>query len=263
MITYLLPAFTTTPEVNRVYNSDALTFLQAIPSSTVDLIVTSPPYNMRTNINGAEPSSKSKSNWGRSDLLSKGYENFGDDMPHEEYIAWQRSILTECMRVLNDAGAMFYVHKWRIQGGLLDMRSAIVDGFPVRQVIIWNRMSSNNHNRAFFAPQYEVIYLIAKSNFYINQSATKYGDVWNIPPETNNEHPAPFPVALAERCILSTTARLVVDPFAGSGTTLIAAQRLGRKYIGCDISPTYCELSRRRLSEPRTIPMFATLEATA
>ena len=258
----LLQAFTHAPEANRVYNVDAMVLLKAMPSETVDLIVTSPPYNMRTNINGAEPCSKSKSNWGRSGLLSQGYENFGDDLPHEEYILWQRSILTECMRVLNDAGAMFYVHKWRIQGGLLDMRSAIIEGFPVRQVIIWNRGSSNNHNRAFFAPHYEVIYLIAKTDFYINQNATKYGDVWNILPETNNPHPAPFPVTLAERCILSTTAQLVVDPFAGSGTTLVAAQRLRRRYIGSDISPAYCELARRRLAQPHTLPMFATQEAS-
>lgn len=243
-------------DTNAVYNVDALELLKGLPDGSVDLVVTSPPYNMGTNLNGATPCSNSASNWGRSVLLSAGYDVHSDAMPHEEYVQWQRQIISECLRVLPDTGAIFYNHKWRIQSGLLDMRAEIVEGFPVRQIIIWNRGSGNNHNPAFFAPEYEVIYLIAKPKFYLSKRRIHYGDVWNIPMEKKNAHPAPFPVALAERCILSTDAELVLDPFLGSGTTAIAAQKNGRDYIGSDLSPAYCELARKRLALPYMTSLF-------
>ena len=63
-----------------------------------------------------------------------------------------------------------------------------------------------------------------------------------------NSHPAPFPVALIERIIASTTAKLVLDPFMGSGTTAVAAKRLGRDYLGIEISPEYCALAEQRIT---------------
>jgi modification methylase len=62
-----------------------------------------------------------------------------------------------------------------------------------------------------------------------------------------NKHPAPFPVALPLRCIESTTAKIILDPFSGSGTTALAAKQLGRNYIGIDISPEYCAMAESRL----------------
>jgi modification methylase len=63
-----------------------------------------------------------------------------------------------------------------------------------------------------------------------------------------NSHPAPFPIALPNRCIESTNAQIILDPFVGSGTTALAARRLGRKYIGIEISPEYCAMAETRLS---------------
>ena len=65
----------------------------------------------------------------------------------------------------------------------------------------------------------------------------------------NNIHPAPFPVSLIERIISSTFAQLILDPFSGSGTTAVVAKLLDRNYIGIEISPEYCELSKQRLNE--------------
>jgi modification methylase len=64
-----------------------------------------------------------------------------------------------------------------------------------------------------------------------------------------NDHPAPFPVKFAERCIGSTDAKIVLDPFMGSGTTAVAAKNLGRKYIGIELSKAYCEMAEKRLAE--------------
>ncbi|MEI6872618.1 MAG: site-specific DNA-methyltransferase, partial [Verrucomicrobiota bacterium] len=77
--------------------------------------------------------------------------------------------------------------------------------------------------------------------------ANSHGDVWEFTQEMKNEHPAPFPVALIERLISSTNANLILDPFMGSGTTAIAAKKLGRSFVGIEISPEYIDLAKRRL----------------
>jgi modification methylase len=174
---------------------------------------------------------------------------YDDNMPHEEYVAWQRECLTEMMRLIPDTGAIFYNHKWRVQGGLLQDRADIVKDFPVRQIIIWRRSGGVNFNQGYFLPTYEVVYLIAKKNFKLVDGANGYTDVWEIPQERKNEHPAPFPVKFAERCISATNAQLILDPFAGSGTTCLAAKNLGRKYIGIELSQEYCDMARKRVNE--------------
>ena len=157
------------------------------------------------------------------------------------------------MRVLSEDGAIFYNHKWRVQGGLLQDRADIVDGFPVRQIIIWQRNGGINFNPGYFLPTYEVIYLIAKPKFRLAPKANAQGDVWRIPQETKNPHPAPFPLALAQKCVDSTEAKVVLDPFLGSGTTAIAAQLAGRDWIGIDKSLAYCELARRRIRDMKKL----------
>lgn len=246
--------------LDTVYHVDALALLAALPDASVDCVVTSPPYNMRTQLNGAKASSISDSNWGKSTLLRSGYSDFDDALPHTDYVATQRKVISECMRVLSDTGALFYNHKWRIQGGLLVDRSDIVSNFPVRQIIIWDRGSSNNHNRSFFAPQFEVIYVIAKPKFRIRQDATKWGDVWRINPvvSVDDDHPAPFPLEIPHRCIYASDAEFVVDMYAGSGTTLVAARNLGRRFLGCDLSAEYVATARKRLAQPYT-PSFMNL----
>jgi modification methylase len=64
-----------------------------------------------------------------------------------------------------------------------------------------------------------------------------------------NQHPAPFPVALIDRIISSTNAKIILDPFSGSGTTAIVALGLKRHYIGIELSPDYCELSEKRIEK--------------
>lgn len=83
--------------------------------------------------------------------------------------------------------------------------------------------------------------------------------MWEFAQEMNNPHPAPFPVALIERIISSKNARLILDPFMGSGTTAVAARTLGRDFIGIDISPEYCKMADERLARTLTTqqePLF-------
>ena len=125
----------------------------------------------------------------------------------------------------------------------------IVSGFPVRQIIIWKRAGGFNFNAGYFLPTYEVIYLIAKSNFKLVSKANALGDIWEISQEMKNGHPAPFPVKLIDRIISSTNAKIILDPFMGSGTTAISAINFNRNYIGIDISPDYCESAEKRIKQ--------------
>ena len=229
----------------RVHEGDCIELMDRMPAESVDLIVTSPPYNIKNSTgNGLRNGSGGK--WPQAELI-KGYASHDDAMPHDVYVAWQRDCLRAMMRIISEDGAIFYNHKWRVQGGLLQDRADIVDSFPVRQVIIWQRNGGINFNPGYFLPTYEVIYLIAKPKFRLAAKANAQGDVWRITQESKNPHPAPFPVELARRCIDSTTAETILDPFLGSGTTAIAAIRSKRQWIGIELSSEYCELARERI----------------
>lgn len=237
--------------LNRIVCGDSVETMKKLPDKSVDLVVTSPPYNLKNSTgNGMKAHSKGK--WTNAALID-GYSHYDDCMPHDKYVAWQRECLTQMMRVLKDNGAIFYNHKWRVQNGLLQNREDIVNGFPVRQIIIWRRKGGFNFNAGYFLPTYEVIYLIAKPNFKLAAKANTYGDIWEFTQELNNPHPAPFPVALAYRCIESTDAEIILDPFMGSGTTAIAASELGRKFIGIELSPEYCVQAEQRLEDTKTL----------
>jgi modification methylase len=237
--------------INRIICGDAIKIMKQIPDNALDLIVTSPPYNLKNSTgNGMKDGRGGK--WANAKLVN-GYSHHNDNMPHEKYVTWQRDCLTEMMRIIPEDGAIFYNHKWRVQGGLLQDRQDIVSGFPVRQIIIWKRKGGINFNPGYFLPTYEVIYLIAKPEFKLAEKANAYGDVWEFDQEMKNPHPAPFPVSLVERIISSTKAKIVLDPFMGSGTTALAAKKLGKIFIGIEISPEYCNLASSRIENDKFI----------
>jgi modification methylase len=230
---------------NKIICGDVIEIMRQIPDGAVDLVITSPPYNLKNSTgNGMKDGRGGK--WANA-ALQKGYTHHSDCMPHNEYVKWQRACLIEMMRIIPENGAIFYNHKWRVQGGLLQDRQDILDGLPVRQIIIWKRKGGINFNPGYFLPTYEVIYLIAKPKFKLAAKANAYGDVWEFAQDMNNKHPAPFPVNLIDRIVSSTNAKLVLDPFMGSGTTAISAINFKRDYIGIDISPEYCKMAENRV----------------
>jgi modification methylase len=231
--------------INKIICGDVLDVMKVIPNESLDLVVTSPPYNLKNSTgNGMKDGRGGK--WSRAALLN-GYSHYNDCMPHEEYVEWQVKCLKEMFRVLKNNGAIFYNHKWRVQNGLWQNRHDIVKYFPVRQIIIWKRKGGINFNPGYFLPTYEVIYLIAKPDFKLAPKANAFGDVWEFTQEMNNDHPAPFPESLIRRIISSANAKLILDPFMGSGTTAKVAKDLNRNFIGIDISPEYCKRARSRL----------------
>lgn len=242
-----------------------------MPEKSIDLMVTSPPYNIR-NSTGGGMKNGSGGLWENAKIL-KGYDGNSDDMPYDEYVEWQRNCLTAMMRLLKEDGAIFYNHKWRVQDGLLQGRHEIVKDFPVRQIIIWQRSGGINFNVKYFLPTYEVIYLICKPEFKLvvkdedkPKAACGVGDIWRVSQDFKNDHPAPFPVEIPKLCIDATivpswdtpptaTTKVVLDPFIGSGTTAIAAKELGVDWIGIDTSKEYCRLARKRINIwPKELP---------
>ena len=254
---------------NALIVSDALDYLRGFPHASVPMFLFSPPYNLGNSTGGgirgtvmrghysADASMHQRGGAGKwkAPALADGYDDYNDAMPHDEYVAWQHAILRECWRALSDTGAIFYNHKPRVMNGLLvEPRDYVPRDLPVRQRIIWARAGGINFSPVFYLPTYEEILIICKPAFRLkSRGASGAGDVWSIPQEAGTWHPAPFPMALAERAIETVMPAFVVDPFAGSGTTARAAKRYGIGYAGCDLSAAYIEKARAAVEAERTL----------
>lgn len=249
----------------ELIHGDNLEVMRGMPSASVDLVITSPPYNL-----GGEPwphlghwkpgdgGAGSKSKWRNGSDACGGvrYGGHKDDMPHEVYVAWQHDVLRECWRLLRDDGAIFYNHKPRVIGGRLWTPLELNPGLPLRQIIVWARSGGLNFNPTAYVPTHEWIMMLAKDAFRLrDKAASGLGDVWTIHQGSGNPHPAPFPLELPKRILATTKGRDVLDPFAGSGTTLVACLKAGRRGVGIDSDERWIKLARRRLSEAET-PLF-------
>jgi len=239
--------------VTPYYEDDYVTLyhgdcVEVIPTlSDVDLVFTSPPYNLGT-CNGGSGGFH-KGSLAARDFVG-GYATYTDDLPQDEYNEWQRTVVMLLWESLSDNGAIFYNHKPRIQNGEAILPTMYGDGLPLRQIIIWDRGTGMNFSAGFFLPKCEWIVVWAKSDFVLSdRAAGKIGDVWRISPETAQNHPAPFPIQLPATAINATTAATVLDPFAGSGTTLRAAKDAQRKAIGIEMDEHYCEIAAERLAQ--------------
>ena len=100
--------------LDKVINGDCLEVMKQMPSESVDLVITSPPYNLRNNIGGGF---KNPDVHWRNPGLKNGYDGYTDDMPYKDYILWQTKCVAEMFRLLKPNGAIFYNNKNRIQGG--------------------------------------------------------------------------------------------------------------------------------------------------
>lgn len=245
-----------TDDTVTLYHGDCESVLPSL--SGVDLVITSPPYNL-----GGAPwphlghwkpgdSPGGKSKWRNGSDGSGGvtYADHGDTMPHADYVTWQRSVLTACWASLSDTGAILYNHKPRVIGGHLWTPLELNPDLPLRQIVIWARPGGMNFNPTAYVPTHEWLMLFAKPAFRLrSKAASGVGDVWRVSPDAANDHPAPFPIGLPARAIETIAPTLVLDPFAGSGTTLRAAKDAGVPSIGIEVSERYCEMAVRRLAQ--------------
>ena len=108
--------------VNKFICGDTVDIMKQIPDGSIGCVITSPPYNLKNSTgNGMKDGRGGK--WSNAALI-QGYSHYDDNMPHEEYVAWQRACLTEMVRIIPEDGVVYYNHKWRVQGGLLQMASS-------------------------------------------------------------------------------------------------------------------------------------------
>lgn len=266
--------------INKIHNGRWEDVMPHVPDGTVDLIVTSPPYNV---------------DLGNNKHKKDAYADHDDNMPYDEYLTWISSLFTECNRVLKTGGRLCVNIGDGANGSvpthvdftyrLLNLEKVILstpsipcsfklEPFKMMTTIIWNKNqigastawgSWKSPSCPSFPTQFEYVIVVAKGttkhegdktkatvsgeNFIRNSRA-----LWEFAPETKMmkeyDHPAMFPEELPRRLIDQLTYRddVVLDPFSGAGTTCAVAKQMGRKYIGIEMTRKYYSRSVERLA---------------
>lgn len=239
-----------------------------ISDKAVNLIVTSPPYNIDIQYGNKTVNGKISE--------SKGIK-YADKMKEEDYRNMLGTIFSECKRVLSDTGSIWINIKNRCADGVIVPPFWIQDYFQdmyLKNLIIWNFDWGGATNKRF-APRYEFVFWFVKdkNNYIFNLDDVKVPalnyrpdryksqlknptDVWRISMVSGNfeertAHPAQYPEELVERIILAGTNKgeIVLDPFMGSGTTAAVAKKLGRHFWGYETVKEYCDIADERLSK--------------
>jgi DNA modification methylase len=242
-----------------LYLGDCLAVFPMLDADSLDICVTSPPYNMGL-IPGGNGRGMYKPGAGnKAGRFRDGYGLHSDDLPQGEYDSWQRHCLSEMWRVARLG--VFYNHRPRVEHGALRVPLAWDFGDAIlRQLIIWDRGTGIDVNLRHFCTRQEWVMLFAKPQFSLrDHSSSGMGDVWRLGMEhTETGHPAPFPVTLPSRAIEATAAASAFDPFMGSGTTGVACARASIPFVGVELEPKFFDIACRRIEQAqRQSDMFA------
>ena len=221
--------------LNHCYNEECLKTIGRMADNSIDVVVTSPPYNKRK-VSGKL-------------VKEVKYDCVSDCIPEDEYQEQQIELLNQLHRV---AKSVFYNHKVRYDKFAIHPMSWILKTkWKLHQEIIWNRkITGNIRGWRLWNIDERIYWLVKDKPAELAQEQAQYTSVWDIRPEMNKiGHPAPFPEEIARRCILigSNTGGVVYDPYMGSGTTAKVAKDTGRQWIGSEISPFYCEIIENRV----------------
>ena len=237
----------------KIINDDVLK-TTAVRKDSIDLIVTSPPYN-----------------------LDVKYNSHNDKLTYEQYLQFSEKWLARCFEWLKDDGRMCLnipldknKDGQQSVGADLTIISKRV-GFKYHSTVVWNEGnisrrtawgSFSSASAPYVIAPVELIVILYKKNWKkisgSRKSSISAADfmawtngLWTFPGESKKKvgHPAPFPLELPDRCIklFSYVGDTVLDPFMGSGTTLIAAYKNNRYGIGIEIDTEYCKLAKQRL----------------
>lgn len=236
--------------------ADCLDVLPTLADGCVNLTVTSPPYNQMTSLESAPSGMWGATNGGLGMVRAWQERGYSDNMPEDEYQRWQNTIFSHVAAASAANGSLFYNHQLRWRDG--DCLHPLVwfrpEGWRLRSEIVWDRMGGMMMNaRMFYRQDERIVWFVKGDSWKWNQSHVGLGTVWQIArvqqQSGEKEHPVQFPFALPERCIgaASDPGDLIIDPFAGSGTTGVAALRLGRRVILIEREPKWAELCRERL----------------
>ena len=244
-------------ETLSIYRDNILT-TDCIAENSIDLIVTSPPYNV--------------------DIQ---YGTHDDQMTYQDYLAFTQQWIAKCFCLAKPEGRFcLNIPLDKNKGGQQSICADITTiaksiGWKYHSTIIWNEQNISRRtawgswlsaSAPFVIAPVEVIVVLYKDSWK-KTSGTKKSDikrdefmawtngVWTFNGESKKRvgHPAPFPIELPRRCIKMFTYvdDIVLDPFLGSGTTLLACQETQRRGIGVEIDEKYCELAVQRLTTPK------------
>ena len=255
---------------NKIFQTDCIEGMRRfIPDKAIDLIVTSPPYN-----------------------IGVKYNTHNDNMPFSDYLDWMDELAKECFRVLKDNGSFFFNIGDKPSDELRSLKVAerISKTFRLQNTFHWVKsiaIPEQNINIGHYKPvnskRYvnncqEFIFHFTKNNDVeidklsigvpyqdksnigrwnnAKEDNRDRGNVWFIPYETvidEKIHPAAYPIKLPEMCIkihgLKKGNLVILDPFLGSGSTVIAAKNLGCDYVGFEIDKEYCKIAEDMLKE--------------
>ncbi len=239
-------------EVNKIICGNSIEVMEEFPER-IDLIVTSPPYN-----------------------IGIKYDNYNDSRPFDEYYEWCREWLCSCYKALKPnrriaLNVLLNIGNSKIRRDSPCVRfSNLLEqvGFNLHSIIIWEDPTRSTLSAwgswmsascPYIYCPYEVVIIASKGNWKredkgvsdISKDEFKrwVNGIWKIPTAHSKSFPVPFPEELPRRCIklLSYVDDVILDPFCGSGATCMAAKKLKRRYVGIDVSPNYCRLARNRV----------------
>lgn len=213
-----------------IHHGDALEVMDALPAGSIDLIVTDPPYV----IGAVSAGSLGSKAGGWADMMNSAMW----------FSAWYR----KADRLLRHSGAMWSFCNWRSLPVV--MRAASDAGLSITSTLVWDKQWIGPGGPVGLRPSYEMACLFTKPDFAIPDRGVP--DVWQHKTGGHkpNGHPAEKPVDLMRRIIrTSGNAGVVLDPFMGSGTTLVAAQAEGVRAIGIEAEVRWCDLAVKRLGQ--------------
>ena len=224
---------------SQIILGDCLEKLDAIKSECIDLVITSPPYNLG-NTHHTE---------------NFRHKEYDDDMPEAEYQAWQANVLNECYRVLKPNGSMFYNHKNRIKKGvqITPYEWIFRTHFYVKQELVWFN-GSPNFDKIRFYPMTERVYWLVKDKNTKLINTINHNDVFTRedwkPEGTKGIFKRAFPVKMVDDLIACfPEAEVILDPFAGSGTVAVSAMKANKKFICIEKDPEHYDIMNKRLDE--------------
>ncbi len=241
--------------INSIQCGNCLNVLPTIPDNSIDLIVTSPPYNVEMK-----------------------YDLYNDSVPWPQYYSWCGEWLKECYRVLKPDGRLALNHYLSLGNAKTGRTAPLMEinhiaseiGFQHHTVAVWTDRTLSRRtawgsfmsaSSPYLQSPFEGILILFKDRWKKDKKGISdcpkedfiklTGGIWDMRPETRGVTPANFSVDLPLKCIrlLSYIDSIVLDPFMGGGTTAVACIRSGRKYIGIELSPDYCDIARKRCDE--------------
>ena len=237
-------------EINKNYNESNLETMARMPDKSIDLVVTSPPYNMRTRIRNGKYTTREK-----SEHFSKKYKHFDDAMPIDEFYNFHSEVIKELLRV-----SKIVCYNFQIVTGSKEAFFRIIGDFNkhIKDIIIWDK----GHGQPAMHEQvlnsaYEMVLILEddqKCGRVIQNATFKRGEMANVlrlgrGKKISEIHGAIFPEELPLKLIqaFSNEGDLIYDPFMGSGTTALAAIKSNRNWIGSEISEEYCSIIEQRV----------------